>query len=210
MGQGDPVALDPDFQALSSLGIDCHSVCSAFIPGQMSTILNWERGRRHKHFESHGKWAKDVGSTVMEVFNLGTIQGARSINMEHEVGSLAVGKKADIVIFDATSPGMLVAADRDPIAAVVLHSSIRDIDTVIIDGQVRKESGKLTDAVMVNTFASDKDEGTLVSWETVARRIRDMSTAIDAKKAATIEVEAARKGLMEAFYLNAGAWVDSV
>jgi hypothetical protein len=31
------------------------------------------------------------------------------------------------VIFDATRPGLVVAADRDPVAAVVLHSSIRDI-----------------------------------------------------------------------------------
>ena len=38
---------------------------------------------------------------------------------------------------------MLAAVEHEPIAAILLHSSVRDVDTVIVDGVVRKENGKL-------------------------------------------------------------------
>jgi cytosine/adenosine deaminase-related metal-dependent hydrolase len=90
-----------------------------------------------------GKFPANLKGTTEQVFNLGTIQGARVVHMEDQTGSLAEGKLADIVIFDASSPGMICAAEQDPVAAVVKHSSIRDIETVVINGVVRKEAGRL-------------------------------------------------------------------
>lgn len=46
---------------------------------------------------------------------------------------MKVGVKADVLIFDATSLGMLTAVQEDPVAAIVLHSSVRDIETVIMN-----------------------------------------------------------------------------
>ena len=63
--------------------------------------------------------------------------------MESELGSIAVGKLADLVIFDARSPSMICAAEQDAVAAIVMHASVRDIETVIVDGKVRKLGGKL-------------------------------------------------------------------
>ncbi|KAB8215602.1 hypothetical protein BDV33DRAFT_180522 [Aspergillus novoparasiticus] len=211
MGHGNPVCLYPEYQQISSLGIDCHSVCTSYIPTQMSTVLQWARARRHEEFEAHSKWAKNVGSSVRDVFNLGTIHGARCINMENEIGSLAVGKKADIVIYDATSPGLLVAADRDPIAAIVLHSSIRDIDTVIVDGVIRKEGGKLKD-VLVAPDIETKEEtgGQRVQWGEVARRIRELGVLMDERKKVAVDDEVARAAILEAFHLNASAWADTI
>jgi cytosine/adenosine deaminase-related metal-dependent hydrolase len=63
-----------------------------------------------------------VNKTVEQAVNLGTIVGARALQMEEEIGSLAVGKRADIVVFEALSPSIAVAAQYDPMAAMVLHS----------------------------------------------------------------------------------------
>ena len=63
--------------------------------------------------------------------------------MEEDLGSLAVGKIADLVVFDGDSPSMICASEQDPVAAIVLHSSVRDIDMVIVDGQIRKQNSKL-------------------------------------------------------------------
>lgn len=52
-------------------------------------------------------------------------------------------KLADLVIWDMTTPGMVAAAHHDAVAAILVHSSVRDVDTVIVDGIVRKENGKL-------------------------------------------------------------------
>ncbi|KAB8236284.1 uncharacterized protein BDW43DRAFT_252000 [Aspergillus alliaceus] len=210
MGHGNPICLDPDYQSISSLGIDCHSVCTAYIPTQMSTVLQWARARRHEEFEAHSKWAKDVGSSVSDVFNLGTIQGARCIGMESEIGSLATGKKADVVIYDGSSPGMLVAADRDPVAAIVLHSSIRDIETVIVDGVVRKEGGKLKDVFVVPDIEGKEKKGERVRWGEVARRVRELGALMDEKKKAMVDEEAARVAVMKGFHLNVAAWADEI
>jgi cytosine/adenosine deaminase-related metal-dependent hydrolase len=59
------------------------------------------------------------------------------------LGSIEEGKLADLVIFDTSSPGMLCAAEQDPVAAIVLHSLIRDIETVMVNGkdpQARQET----------------------------------------------------------------------
>jgi imidazolonepropionase-like amidohydrolase len=79
--------------------------------------------------------------SVQDVFQLGTIQGARAINQGTQLGSIEEGKLADLVIFDTSSPGMVCAAEQDPVAAIVLHSLIRDIETVIADGKIRRRGG---------------------------------------------------------------------
>ena len=40
---------------------------------------------------------------------------------------------------------MICAGLHNPVAAIILHSSPADIDTVIVDGVVRKQGGKLLD-----------------------------------------------------------------
>ena len=143
MALGDPVCFRSDLYEISSLGIDCHTATSADIPGQMRLALQTARGVRNQRILDTGKTPRTIQYQVEQAFNLGTIKGARAVGMSSEIGSLAEGKLADIVIFDALSPGMVCAAAHDPVAAIVLHSSVRDVDTVIVDGIVRKESGKL-------------------------------------------------------------------
>ncbi|PYH44714.1 amidohydrolase family protein [Aspergillus saccharolyticus JOP 1030-1] len=50
------------------------------------------------------------------------------------LGSIEVGKLADLVIFDGQGPEMICAARKTPVAAIVLHSSMRNADTVIYMG----------------------------------------------------------------------------
>ncbi|PWY70908.1 composite domain of metallo-dependent hydrolase [Aspergillus heteromorphus CBS 117.55] len=81
-----------------------------------------------------GKRRRSLDLSVRDVFRLATMQGARAIGMEESVGSVEVGKRADLVVFDAWSPGMVCAGGRDPVAAVVLHSLVRDVVGVFVDG----------------------------------------------------------------------------
>ena len=63
--------------------------------------------------------------------------------MGHELGALREGMLADVVVWNATSPGMVCAAVQDPVAAVVLHSSGADVEVVFVDGIVRMADDKL-------------------------------------------------------------------
>lgn len=84
-----------------------------------------------------------------------TIHGARGIGMQHLVGSITPGKRADLLLFETEPFGMSMG---DPAAHVVLQVTSADIDTVMIDGVVRKREGKLLDidraAVSTGLYAS--------------------------------------------------------
>jgi cytosine/adenosine deaminase-related metal-dependent hydrolase len=138
LGHGNPIALDPDIFGSSSLGIDCHSMCSSYMPTQMLTLLQSSRALRYAVLLEKDEWDAWVGPIVEDVLNLGTILGARASGLENEIGSLKVGKKADLVIFDAKTPAMLSVSKCHPVAAIVTHSSIRGIRTVIVDGIIRE------------------------------------------------------------------------
>ncbi len=77
----------------------------------------------------------------VDAFRLGTLGGAEALNLAHLIGSVEVGKRADLVIFDADSVN-LGGAD-DPIAGVVFHASSEDVDAVFVDGEILKKDGKL-------------------------------------------------------------------
>ncbi|MGI8831315.1 MAG: amidohydrolase family protein, partial [Nitrososphaeraceae archaeon] len=84
-------------------------------------------------------------STIMpasEVLRLATIEGAKAIGVENELGSLEVGKKADIVIVDINKPHTVPM--YDPVSTLVYSSNGNDVDTVIINGEVIIEKSKFT------------------------------------------------------------------
>lgn len=140
MSMGHPTPFDPDLniQSQSYIGVDCQSNNSAPLVSEMRLLLQSSRNIYAQKFVDAGKVPKKMNKTVEEAFNLGTISGARAIHMEDIIGSLAVGKLADIVIFDASSPSRICAAEHDPAAAIMLHSFPADIETVIVKGVIRK------------------------------------------------------------------------
>ena len=79
--------------------------------------------------------------TARQMLEMATINGARVAGLEARTGSLTPGKKADVVVIDGGA--LNVAPIIDPVAAVTLCADVSNVDTVIIDGQVRKRDGKL-------------------------------------------------------------------
>lgn len=71
-----------------------------------------------------------------------TVNAARAVGLGSELGRLAPGCLADVVLLRAGPYGLALG---DPAAHVVLHSSPADVDTVILGGAVRKRAGRLTD-----------------------------------------------------------------
>lgn len=69
-----------------------------------------------------------------KVARMATISGAHALGMEASIGSLEVGKRADIVLFN---PDKLKSIPmHDPVAALAYSSSNENIDTTIVDGNV--------------------------------------------------------------------------
>ncbi len=79
-----------------------------------------------------------------EVFDAATLGGARAL-LRDDVGRLAAGAKADIVLVDMDQLHIGPAAAHDPIQALVYCARGDDVDTVVIDGVTRVRGGELID-----------------------------------------------------------------
>ena len=179
MTHGYPMCFREDLAPISSLGVDCHSATSASLVSEMRLGLQHARSVHNQSFNDKGSIAPKVNIPVTEVFNLATIKGARAARMEDLVGSISEGKLADLVLFDKMSPGMVAAAEHDPVAAIVAHSSVRDVEVVIIDGVVRKETGKLSPI---------HSRGKQIAWADVSKELVSQRTGMQ-KKADSIDYE---------------------
>lgn len=78
---------------------------------------------------------------LRQVLDMATINGARAFGREKEIGSLAVGKQADIILVRATDLNMIPVGDVD--STVVRHGNPSNVDTVIANGRVLKRGGEL-------------------------------------------------------------------
>jgi 5-methylthioadenosine/S-adenosylhomocysteine deaminase len=75
------------------------------------------------------------------VVEMATIEGAKALHMEKEIGSLEVGKKADIILISLEEPNAVPVYDIYAQLAYALKAS--DVETVVIGGRVVMRDRKL-------------------------------------------------------------------
>ena len=66
--------------------------------------------------------------TARDVVSMATREGARAIGLANEIGSIEVGKRADLILIDANGP--------DPYSTIVYASRGTNVRSTIVDGQV--------------------------------------------------------------------------
>ena len=81
--------------------------------------------------------------TAEKVLEMATIDGARAVGLEDEIGSLEAGKKADFVIFDPYRNPKAVPM-HNPVSSLVYSSTMENIESVAVDGKFVLENGKFT------------------------------------------------------------------
>lgn len=80
---------------------------------------------------------------------MATIEGARALGLEKDIGSLEVGKKADFVVVGvplSAAPfeeGQIAEGGIDPVSVVVHSCTAADVEMVVVDGVPVVEGGKL-------------------------------------------------------------------
>ncbi|SFH91807.1 5-methylthioadenosine/S-adenosylhomocysteine deaminase [Tindallia magadiensis] len=89
---------------------------------------------------------KKADPTVMpaeKALRLATIEGAKAIGLEKEVGSLEVGKKADMIIVNMQEPGLspvILKPVNNIVANLVYSARGHEVETSIIDGEIIMEN----------------------------------------------------------------------
>lgn len=76
-----------------------------------------------------------------QAVEMASLGGAKGLNMSEEVGSLSVGKKADLVMYDLTNLSLLPRTD--PIGLLVLGRPTHAVDSVWVNGKQIVADGKV-------------------------------------------------------------------
>lgn len=79
--------------------------------------------------------------SAKEGFRIATINGAKALGLEKEIGSIKVGKKADLAMLDLNTPSL--TPRNNLIAGLSYSANGSEVDTVIINGQVTMEGRKI-------------------------------------------------------------------
>ena len=128
---------------LPSLGIDVELYCSGQMFREMQAALLFARGKEVRNNVLRGNsHFKAIPVRTREALEWATINGARAFRLDRKIGTLSPGKKADIVMLRADDVNM--APVHDPVYSIVEIAGAGNVDTVIVDGIVRKQNGKLT------------------------------------------------------------------
>jgi len=78
---------------------------------------------------------------VETVLEMATLNGAKAMGWEDQIGSIEVGKQADFVALNMKKPRLTPAPD--PVSTIVCAGNGNDVDTVVIGGQIVVDGGKV-------------------------------------------------------------------
>lgn len=125
--------------ALGTDGAPCNNTYDMFREMHLASIL-------------HGGVRERAGLlTAYQVLEMATINGARALGLEDQIGSLEVGKKADLIVVAPRGvgaapwdPEQVLEGGVDPVTTLV-HGSSTDIDCVMVDGRILVSEGELID-----------------------------------------------------------------
>jgi 5-methylthioadenosine/S-adenosylhomocysteine deaminase len=81
-----------------------------------------------------------------DVLRLATLDGAIALGMEQDIGTLTVGKKADVIVVDMQNAWCQPVRDPDVISTLVWNANGSDVQHVVVDGKVVVENRRLQTA----------------------------------------------------------------
>lgn len=135
----------------AGLAADTTTSAGSDLFSEMRLGLAAERSRANAHLVSRHEAAMEVHFDQRDMLRMATLDGARAWRLEDQVGSLTVGKQADIAIIDMTPPHLDGFAD--PITTLVMGAGPADVETVIVGGDIVKHNGILVGPAAENARA---------------------------------------------------------
>jgi 5-methylthioadenosine/S-adenosylhomocysteine deaminase len=118
--------------ALGADGAPCNNRLDAFAEMRLAALIQKPR---------HGPEALPAG----RVLELATLGGARALGLEAEIGSIEVGKRADLVALDLSGPHTQPET-ADLISRIVYSARASDVRHVVVDGKIVVRDGVLRTA----------------------------------------------------------------
>jgi len=151
MGHGIPVT-DKVLEAggRPTWGVDVCSSISGDMGDQMRIGLQLQRMFDNQAVLEGDEEVTEVSISCRDTLEMATIEGARALGLEDEIGTLTPGKRADIVML--RTDDFMTAPAHSPIQTAVFQSEPSHIDTVLVDGEVVKRDGELLNPLVDEEF----------------------------------------------------------
>jgi 5-methylthioadenosine/S-adenosylhomocysteine deaminase len=155
---GTKISISPDHEMLCGHGlpatknilehgiepgvsIDSVVAASGDMFAAMRSILTSTRGIWADRAYAGGTSIESWDITSRDVLRFATLRSAEANGMGTRTGSLTPGKRADIILLKSDPFNLTML--NNPVATVVTTAHPGNVDTVIIDGTIRKQDGKL-------------------------------------------------------------------
>lgn len=125
-----------------TIGIDLESVLAGDLFSAARVALSMQRALDNAESrKTSGTIPVTTTIHAREALRWITTEGARMLGRERQIGSLTPGKLADLVVINASD--LNIVPVHDPVAAVVMQTSLANIEAVMIGGAWKKRNGRL-------------------------------------------------------------------
>jgi cytosine/adenosine deaminase-related metal-dependent hydrolase len=115
--------------AIGADGAPCNNNLDAFVELRLAALLHKPR-------------VGPLGMTALEALELATLGGARALGLAGQIGSIEVGRKADVIVVDPRRAHMTPVVD--PVSTLVYAAQSRDVRHVLVDGRILVKDFALT------------------------------------------------------------------
>ncbi|EGD41692.1 amidohydrolase [Nocardioidaceae bacterium Broad-1] len=142
MGMGTPIwPRARNAGVACGLGVDIVSGGSGDLFTQMRLALAAGRMAANDKLGDHRMMPDKLQLTTEHALRAATIDGARAAGLDREVGTLEVGKRADLILVRTAEHHL--SPLLDPVKTVVVQAGAGDVELVMVDGRIVKRDGKL-------------------------------------------------------------------
>lgn len=114
--------------SLGADGAPCNNNLSQFTEMRLASLVQKP---------IHGPTAMDA----LTVFRLATIDGAKALHLENEIGSIEIGKKADLVFLNLEKPN-LTLNEENIYSSIIFSASFENVEHVMINGNWVVKNGE--------------------------------------------------------------------
>lgn len=123
-----------------ALGIDLDTAFGSDLFGEMHALFGQQRSAmRYRRFRGEENVPAPI--SIQAVLEAATVNGARAAGLEGRIGTLAVGREADVIM--VRTEDVAVFPVTDPVGTIVQAVERANVDMVMVAGEIRKRGGKL-------------------------------------------------------------------
>jgi 5-methylthioadenosine/S-adenosylhomocysteine deaminase len=142
--RGIRTGLGSDGAACSNRLDTFHEMSLAGLVSRVRPAVGAMPGRAAGPASGDGAGAAPPPLSAHEVVSLATCEGARALGLGDAIGSLEVGKQADLAVVDVQGPHHAPAPERDPYTTLVHAARASDVRLTLVAGRALYRDGAWT------------------------------------------------------------------